>query len=394
MDGKKKTIIDVAIIFDDITEFFVMRDVIDAMKKAKIKVDIVVPYDSGYNGLAEHTQEKIGSAGYEVLSDARPNTHYKILFTPYDMRSIPRFDYSYHINYNYGAMCTKPNPVWKPTYKYFYDASFIFNTYEPEFLRAYGIKTYAVPDWRFKDFKKHKNNKDQKPNLVLLPTFGDVCCIDILTDSAISKIKEKYNVIAKSHHAIHFRVEEKKRFERLEKIADVFYDSDTSIITMLEQADVVLSDNSAAIFDTIVAGVPVALLSEDPNLRKFGGVNTIQYELIKQGIIPHTNNPEKIVDLIDTAFKLLPKQQKFKRENFLSLGEDPTKPFIDITKEFLSKDPKQDTYHLLHRAMIEEYDGLKKHYRDAISERDAVYNSSSWKITRPLRRIAKIIKKD
>lgn len=68
--SKSKNNNNVAIIFDDLTEFFVMRPAIDDMKKAKINVDIIVPYDSGYNGLSEYTFKEIVKLGYHPLKDA------------------------------------------------------------------------------------------------------------------------------------------------------------------------------------------------------------------------------------------------------------------------------------------------------------------------------------
>ena len=69
----------IAIVCDDLTEFFVIKDVIDALKKKKLPVDVIIPFDSGYNGLAEHTLKKAKELGYSPLSDAPKNKVYKVL---------------------------------------------------------------------------------------------------------------------------------------------------------------------------------------------------------------------------------------------------------------------------------------------------------------------------
>ena len=68
---------DVAIIFDDLTEYFVMRPAIDDMVKNKISVDIIVPKDSGYDNLAAHTKKKIKEDGYKVMDNCDKKTQYK-----------------------------------------------------------------------------------------------------------------------------------------------------------------------------------------------------------------------------------------------------------------------------------------------------------------------------
>ena len=60
---KAKSNNNIAVVCDDLTEFFVIQGAIDELTKLKIPVDIIIPYDSGYNGLAEHTLKEIKKAG-------------------------------------------------------------------------------------------------------------------------------------------------------------------------------------------------------------------------------------------------------------------------------------------------------------------------------------------
>ena len=269
----------IAIVFDDLTEFFVMRPAIDELKKQNLKVDIIVPYDSGYNGLAEHTIQTIKEADYSPLKDAPKNKTYQILLTPYpNLEVIKRTKFHYHFRYPYGAASTKPDPVFSIDWKIDYDVIFSFNTSETSFLNAYGAKCYTLPYWVYKNFHKKPHNS-QKPTLLFLPTFGsDISCVQHLTTSAINDIKKHYTVIAKSHHATQYHTDNQSDYKKLQTFADVFYDSNTPIATLFEKADLTLSDNSGAIFESIYTGTPVALFTKDLNKRHLDKVNTIQQD--------------------------------------------------------------------------------------------------------------------
>ena len=397
----------IAIIFDDLTEFFVMQPAVDAIKKEKINLDIIVPYDSGYNGLAEHTFKKIKELGYSPLTDAPKNKTYQILLTPYPKLSIlDRIKYIYHIRYPYGAATTKPNPVFQLDWKIQYDALFSFNTNETKFLPAYGVKCYTVPHWSFYNFKKD-NKTGAKPVLLVLPTFGeDTSCASHFTEKSIKNLKDHYRIIVKAHHATHFQPNEQESIKKLKHLADEFYDSDIAVIELLKKADVVLSDNSGAIFEAICAGVPVALFAKDFNSRQFHGVNTLQQDLINQNLLPHTNTANEILTMLQNIDKYIPKQKKLKKELFLSIDKDPFSSFINIIKEYLGKNPEEDYNKILHDLMIKEWQSDKKTIDNLKSEQvvfqnkiddlnkkiQAIHQSTSWKITSPLRKLKSNLK--
>lgn len=399
----------IAIVFDDLTEFFVMRPAIDELNKQNLKVDIIVPFDSGYNGLAEHTIQTIKEAGYSPLKDAPKNKTYQILLTPYpNLEVIKRTKFHYHLRYPYGAATSKPNPVFLPNWKIDYDAIISFNTNETSFLEAYGAKCYTVPYWIYSHSHK-KNHNTQKPILLFLPTFGsDISCIQHLTMSAINNIKKHYTIIAKAHHATQYHIDNQSDYKKMQSFADIFYDSNTPIATLFEKADLTLSDNSGAIFESIITNTPVALFAKDLNKRHLNGINTLQQDIVNQGIIPHTDQPKKILPMLQSINTYIPKQKQLKKELFLSANGNPYEPFIDIIKKYLSMNLSQDYRKVLHDLLLEEWYGDKatilelkkqlsierqqhqldnekyqKHIRD-------IYDSTSWKITKPLRKLKTI----
>ncbi len=102
------------------------------------------------------------------------------------------------------------------------------------------------------DLIKELNDKldKKKKTLLYLPTHSDLCSIDVIAPELI-KIKNKYNIIVKLHY---YTVQEYPEFESLfidNKI--ITYKDDTDLITLLKLTDIVLSDNSSAIFDAILA---------------------------------------------------------------------------------------------------------------------------------------------
>ena len=391
----KKANNNIAIVFDDLTEFFVMQPAIDAIKKIGTTVDIIVPYDSGYNHLAEHTIKKIKELGYTPLNDAPKNKKYKILLTPYPgLEIVKRLDYIYHIRYPYGAASTKPNTTCLPDTRIDYDAILSFNTFDQTFLDAYGAKVYPIPYWRYHNFKPSKQ-PSPKPILLILPTFGtDTSCVNSFTDSSIKALKEHFFIIVKAHHATHFGIDGDEAVQKLKNLADEYYDSDIQIDQLLEKATLVLSDNSGAIFEAVCAGIPVALFADNLNSRHYKTLNTLQYSLANKKILPHTDNPNQVLPMLLSIGLYRKKQQTLRKQMFLKTSSDPYAEFIRIIKTYLSLDETKDYHKILHDAMVEKW----YEYKSTIQKQELeitkltndinnILNSTSWKVTKPLRNI-------
>ena len=399
----------VAIIFDDLTEFFVMRSAIDSLIKQKIPVDIIVPYDSGYNGLAEHTFNIIKKLGYSPIKDVSSNKTYKVLLTPYPgLEILKRLKYVYHLRYPYSAISAKPNPAYLPEWKLSYDGAFSFNTYEPKFLQAYGTKYHVVPYWKYYNFKREKNNQ-QKPTLLILPTFGaDVSCISLFNNTTINNLKKHYHIVSKSHHATHFNSDNNDSFKKLQALSDDFYDSDTTIVELLQKSDIVLSDNSGSTFEAICAGIPVALFAKDLNKRHLSIIDTLQYTLAQQKIIPYTNKPSELLPMLQSIKTYSNKQSALREKLFLKITKDSVSNFTDVIKEYLLKDASNDYRKAIHDLLLQKINNYESTINQLNREIDKkqqtinelekqvakqndsicdIYNSTSWKITKPLRQL-------
>lgn len=399
---KNKVNNNIAIVFDDLTEFFTIEPAISKLEKNGYKIDLIVPYDSGYNGLAEHTIKKVKELGYSPKNDAPKNKTYKILLTPYPgLDVVKRMNFVYHLRYPYGALSPKPNPTYLPDHVYYYDGIFLFNKHET-YLNAYGPIIYPLPYWRYHNFKNNKRNTKSKPTLLLLPTFGaDISFINRLTTKAIKDIKKHYHVIAKAHHAVHFDIDGQGNLDKLKNACDEFYDSDTAIDVLLSKADIVLSDNSGAIFDSICANVPVAIFTDSPNSRRLGKLDTLQYQLVQKGIIPQAKKADEVLPILLNIKHYTEKQRKLKKDLFVCDYQDPFEEFLKIIRYYITKDENKDERKMLHDYFLSDLlkkdqavQRLEQEAKECKRSIDAIHNSTSWKITKPLRKIKATIKKE
>ena len=88
------------------------------------------------------------------------------------------------------------------------------------------------------------------------------------------------------------------------------------------------------------------------------------------------------------------KQQALRKQLFLQATTDPYKDFINVIKHYLLLDETKDYHKVLHDAMVEEWYRDKQTIIDQESKIQELtdiindlHNSTSWKVTKPLRAI-------
>lgn len=98
---------------------------------------------------------------------------------------------------------------------------------------------------------------ESKKTILYLPTHSDLCSIDFLAQ-ALKRLVRNYNVIIKLHY---FTVREEPDRIRMLSGGNLFVLSDDiDLLPLLRRADMVISDNSSAIFDAILADKPVLVV--------------------------------------------------------------------------------------------------------------------------------------
>ena len=389
---------DVAILFDDMTEFYCLQNGIDDCIKRGIDVDIIVPKNSGYNGLSEYTYKGIKKLGYNVKYKPSKKK-YKVIMEPYDLASLlPELKYEYRLKYRYGLLQLNKPMTLTPEWNIWYDAILSFSRSEMEFLSAYSRVELTSPT-NFRGFTRSKN-KHSKKRLLILPTFGQVSCVDNLTDEVISQIKKQYHIIIKAHHAIQFRTEERSRRDKLAGWADEFYDQNRPVSELLKDADVVLSDASGAIFDAIYTDTPVVVFAKEPDQGKFKNIHTIQSKLIADGKLCSVKNADDIVSMFAKAQDNIDIQQDLRHELFDNTGCQVSS-FVEIVDRYLHKNADQDLYHKVHRVIVDDYvskcekinkltndlNNKEQIIKQLMQDKEAILRSTSWKITAPIRSI-------
>ena len=288
--------------------------------------------NSGFNDLFSDVLKILKKDGLKVYRKPK-NTHYKIVLEPYhgDFTKNAK----YYIRYRYGPLCTvKPNKVIYTEPMLHFDCILCSGPYEAGIVDGFA-HTEQVADLKYINFKKkNRHRKDGKKVLLYLPTYDEESSIDLIANE-LGKLKKDYYIITKFHHGTSFLKRENDRLDKIKNVVDEWYDLHTELKDLLEISDVVLSDNSGAIFEAMINYIPVAIFSKDLNQNRIGDFNTTQYELNQKGIMPYTNDTKKIKKILKEALseKIIEKQKRWTKESF-TFSKDPVKDFVNIIDNY------------------------------------------------------------
>ena len=350
MKRKKEKI---AVVIYNYIQYLSIMPGIKGLIKAGYDVDFYsgeINDDSGFNDLFSDVSKIMEENGYKVYKKPQ-KINYKIVLDPY----IGLFDIKgkYNIRYRYGPLCPKPNKVITPAQMIRYDCIICSGPYEARMLNGFA-NTEIVADLKYMDFKrKRTSDKKGKKILLYLPTYGDESSIDLIIDE-LKKLRKDYYIIAKLHHGTSFLKNESERPSKLTEAVDKICDLHTELKELLEIADVVLSDNSASMFEAMLNNIPIALFSKDINQNKMGELNTVQYDLNKEKILPYTNNAKRIGRILKEALseKIQTRQKNWAKENF-TYSKDPVKDFVEVIEKYYNDEIDMQDY--LIRKSIKDY---------------------------------------
>lgn len=321
----------------------------------KINFDIVVPsasseqtivneevYEGGARALLKSGFSITRSVDGVVLPNDILDTKYKVLLSAYMYDShYQNVNAKYRIMFPYASYYFN-KPYW--TVKQFINQDYLADALLSHAVGTKPVtdiftKTYLVPSLKLMSFQK-KSTQSKKPVLFFAPTYEEIDFAASFLNS-IEEIKKKYTVIMRGHHRVSHVKNNKDISEKLYRNADKIYDvTEYSIVKPLEEADVVVSDNSAVIFDAIYCGVPVALFSQNPNSFHYMGINTSQSELVKNNDILWTSDPQQIHNVIDETLtaKMLKKQVKMHDRLFPEKPTDPVGQWMKVLSVYLGDD--------------------------------------------------------
>ena len=362
---------DIAIVLQNMVQFYNIKNLIDILVREGKSIDLYIPkykYDKDFNKIYNNAYNNISKLNYNVYRTEQKNIKYKILLECYEIDNIISIKHDYRLMFKYGSLSSAPSKTHKANYYLPFDGVFVYSKIEESYFSAF-CKTYLVGNIKFLNYKKEKNFG--KKRILYLPTYGNLKQIK-KTIKALEKISDKYHIIVKIHHGTNYLSKEKEYNEKLKQISAEFYESDVNFIELLKKTDIVLSDNSGAIFDSIYAEVPVVLFADDINANNLGeNFNTHQYDAFKDGVIPYTNNINEIEEIIIEGLKesTIINQKKWKNRIFYT-PNDLSSDFISIINDYLN-DKIDFKYIKLHRSLYNDYKNLVSENKKLIT----YYNS-------------------
>lgn len=342
---------DILVVLQNIIQYYSLEPLLDHIKRyTKFNFDIFVfnpedSNDSGFKNISSELTDIIDSKKYNIISKSEvKKNHYKICLSPY--QDMVRTNYDYLIGYYYGSASTKPNPTFLPEFKNSFHGVFLHSVYDAECLSVYS-KTYIVPNLRLKSLPKNKKHINKK-TLLYLPTYGKINDIEKVC-KVLETIKKEFYIITKKHHGTDHLLSESNKKNILENISDECYSSKTDINKLFKKADLVLSDNSGAIFDAMYVGLPVCIVSKNMG-TKLDQMIPLHEKLVQKKIIPFTNNitEKSLLKLFEKTLKkeIIKRQEKEAEILFPIREENGVKYWIRIIEDYINNNISDDYINL------------------------------------------------
>ena len=349
----------IAVVILNFVQFYSLKPFLDLNDKYNIDIYVLEFFNdkSGFNDMFNDLYNYLRKNKYNVYRKAKKTVKYKILLEPYPMISsfYDNLHYDYRLKYKYASISAKPRTTYNIQQNLSYDAILVHSTYEEEVMANFS-KTFLVGRLCFNGFKR-KNNRSTKKTILYLPTYGDLNYIDEVVGE-LKHLSDDYNIITKEHHGTNYLHSETKKSEELKNVITKFYDSSYPLSKLLEIADVVLTDNSGSIFDSLYTNIPVCIFSKDIEKCNFNNLESLQYQLVKKDIIPFTNDAKSIETIIKKALssEYISKQKQISKRLFPINTNNTLTSFTKIIDNILdSDDVVLNNRIVLHREIEENY---------------------------------------
>lgn len=320
-------------IFHNLVTYESMRNVLFELKEKNIPFDILVPIsttDANAQQMFEDTAACISKEFPNVqLGNGVSNIRYKAAFLPF----LPFFfsvESDYTVRYQYGiGKATYNFDIWSMNFDYILCQSL----YDFKALRNY---TQAELLGNPKFLKRAKEVPSEKFSILYMPTYGELSSLDDRFEY-IKRLSKKYHIRIKLHHMTLYYEQ-----ERVEMVKEVFKDED--ILThrdylsdLFETSDLVISDTSGAIFDSIQYGIPLVLLKKKGQVFQ-GTQLSLEEQLVFEGKIPTVYHGDdlEIIDSISVDYDKYHKQITNLREQIFPVSsEDVVHNYISFIGDLL-----------------------------------------------------------
>ena len=386
---------DIAIVLHNLVVFEQMKTIID---KYKDRIDLYIyiegaSKDEQWLAMAKDTFKFAKENDYnpKYLKE-KPNKKYKILFTPILYSILPESEVNIKFNYGMGKDWLHSSS------DIYFDYILCYGKRDAQFSEPFA-KVLEVGAIKFYKIKK-KKLKD-KPTVLYLPTYGEYSSIESLY-KPLEKLQKKYNIIVKLHHGTTFLEPDRvKLFENFDNV----YDHKISMKKLFSEVDMVISDSSGAIYDSIATHTPVAIY-DIKNYKLFNNkIESGEQVLFKNNLVNKFSDADKLEEVIKKTLKDPKKDEKLDRafEIFFScspevgikricnLIDDTLNGKIDLTIYKAAKSQLKTENDLAflkneNAKLANENISLKNQLEYEKQVLEGILNSKSWKITKFLRR--------
>ena len=336
-------------------------------------------HEGGVRSLKRDGFKVVRSIDGVILSDVILNTEYKVFLSAYMYRwHYENINTKYRIMFPYASYYLN-KPQW--TIRMFIERDYMADALISHAVGTQPVtdiftKTYVTPSLKLMDYKKSPK-KHKKPVLFFAPTYNDIDFAAKILQN-MNEIKKKYTVAMRGHHRVVHVEGNKDVSAMLYAHADKIYDiEEFSLTESLSDVDVVVSDNSAVIFDAIYCGIPVVLFSEDPDSLKYHDISTIQSKLVESGDVLWTDTASELRSIIDKTLgkRMISRQARMRGRLFPTMQDSsPVEEWMRVLDVYLrDKLPEEyrlaKQYYIRHRFAIEDGLGVtQQHVRNLESE--------------------------
>jgi CDP-glycerol glycerophosphotransferase (TagB/SpsB family) len=392
-----------------------MLPAVHEMVKRNIAIDFHVHDFGALHELSEfydEVSEYLRDMGFNVSRTVPENMKYDIVYSAYpgNHQEIAQMNQvKYYVRYSYGVGGANiPFHCYAQNTSNYYDYTLCLSEPDAKIFSGH-MKTTNVGNIKLADYKRTRITPDGKKTLLYLPTYNmsnrDVVyktsSITADTLDKLIELKSRYKITTKMHTFSPCFGNQHDIFNEFDHIHDI----NTPVDELLNQADIVLSDLSSIAFDAIAGDVPLALIGLG-DLVLYGDKLCLHQQLVKDDIVPGTNNADELEYVIEKALtpEYFAKQQKLKKEMFPHEGRECLNAFMRFQDD-LFNDRVDPWYIASRRAIRENYikEQRETHERYANEMETAIKttadkikreyeNSTSWRVTKPLRTASKIIR--
>ncbi len=395
-----KNIKNVAIIFQNQIQYDSAIGLVDIMMSKGIKVDIYVPTYNGNKNVGDMYEEfykTLDTKKYHIFREAK-TILYDLLFETYESELSPYIKRKYTIKYPYG-LTTKGDVSLSLLVNYIFDGILCYGDDDAECSKNFGV-TFKIGNIKYLKTKTVPRENIEKKTILYLPTYGDLCSIEEITEELL-KLKNEYNIIIKPHHATEYKQNEQEENRRkfIKEHYENVYSSKEKLENLLNKCDVVLTDTSGAIFDAVSLKKPPIMYYKKEN-EKFGDYVMLPIQCIEKGYIQGITkdtiqNLKQYIERVQTE-EYKKKQEELFKKLFICENNESGKYFEKCLEE-IDNGIFETDYSKIHKNMVED---IKKLYQisynagELTNEINKIYNSKSWKIITKIRNIKNIFKKN